>query len=359
MYIIKTEIKMYCIARRNVLVAVTIKDVAKLAGVNPSTVSRVIANNPVISQETREKVLKVMTEINYHPNLVARNLVSRVTETIGVVMPRSAENLFLNPFFPEVLRGISSVARRDGYDILLATGETDEEEKETVLRMVHGRRVDGLILLVSRVENQLGDYLKSTEFPIAIVGKPLYDWGICWVDNDNVEASYKATQYLLKLGHRAIACITGSLEFVVSLDRLTGYENALTEFGIDFDKRLVVQGEFSQKGGYEAMNALLAEEPGITAVLVFDDLMAFGAIHQAKEQGRIVPDDISIIGFNNTPLSNFVSPPLTTVEIFPYQLGARITEMVIQRIENPGKKDQYDYIGTNLILRQSCQRARI
>ena len=339
--------------------AVTIKDVAKLAGVNPSTVSRVIANNPVISQETREKVLKVMTEINYHPNLVARNLVSRITETIGVVMPRSAEELFLNPFFPEVLRGISAVARRDGYDILLATGETEEEEKDKVLRMVHGRRVDGLILLVSRVENQLGDYLKSTDFPIAIVGKPLHDWGLCWVDNDNVEASYKATQYLLKLGHRSIGCITGPLGFMVSLDRLTGYKNALTEFGVEFDKRIVVQGEYSQKGGYEAMNALLAVEPGITAVLVFDDLMAFGAIHQAKEQGRNVPADISIIGFNNTPLSNFVSPPLTTVEIFPYQLGARATELIIQRIEKPEKEDRCDYIGTNLILRQSCQRARV
>jgi DNA-binding LacI/PurR family transcriptional regulator len=339
-------------------VAVTIKDVAKLAKVNPSTVSRVIANNPVISQETRQKVLTVMAELNYYPNLVARNLVSRITKTIGVVMPRSAEDLFLNPFFPEILRGISAIARRDGYDILLATGETEEEEKETILRMVHGRRVDGLILLVSRVENQLGDSLKSTDFPIAIVGKPLHDLGLCWVDNDNVEAAYKGTQHLLKLGHRTIGCITGPLEFVVTLDRLLGYQKALMEFGVEYDKELVIQGEFSQKGGHEAMNALLAVEPRITAVLVFDDLMAFGAIQQAKEQGRIVPVDISIIGFNNTPLSNFVSPPLTTVEIFPYQLGKRVTELVIQRIENPDDKEQHDYVGTNLILRQSCQRLK-
>jgi len=340
-------------------VAVTIKDVAKLAGVNPSTVSRVIANNPLISQKTREKVLKVMTELDYHPNLVARNLVSRITQTIGVLMPQSAENLFLNPFFPEVLRGISTAARRDGYDILLAMGETEEEEKETISRMVHGRRVDGLILLISRVENQLGDYLKSTDFPIAIVGKPPHDWGLCWVDNDNVDASYKATQYLLKLGHRAIGCITGSLEFVVSLDRLAGYKNALAESGVEYDRRLVIQGEFSQKGGYEAMNALLTTEPAITAVLVFDDVMAFGAIHQAHEQGRNVPADISIIGFNNTPLSNFVSPPLTTVDIFPYRLGTRVTELIIQRIENPEKEERFDYIGTNLLLRQSCQQVKI
>ncbi|AVX19726.1 MAG: LacI family DNA-binding transcriptional regulator [Bacillota bacterium] len=338
--------------------APTIKDVAKLAGVNPSTVSRVLANNPKISEETRQRVLQAMKELGYHPNLVARNLVTRSTETIGLVMPRAAEEVFLNPFFPEVIRGISSVARREGYDLLLATGETEQEEKEAVLRMVRGRRVDGVILLVSRVDNQLGAELQARKFPAALVGKPLHDWDMCWVDNDNIEAAYQATAYLLGLGHRRIGCIIGSLEFVVSLDRLDGYKKALQEFGVGFDRSLVAHGEYTQEGGERAMLELLDRHPDLTAVVVADDLMAFGAIQAVRERGMKVPRDVSVVGFNNVPMARFTAPPLTSVEIFTYELGVRVTELLIEKIRNPARKAGHDFIRTELVIRKSCAPAK-
>lgn len=338
--------------------APTIKDVAKLAGVNPSTVSRVLANNPRISEETRQRVLKAMQELGYHPNLVARNLVRRSTETIGLVLPRAAEEVFLNPFFPELIRGISSIARREGYDLLLATGESEAEEKEAVLRMVRGRRVDGVILLVSRVDNRLGEELEAHRFPVALVGKPMQERDMCWVDNDNITAAFQATDYLLGLGHRRIGLILGSLEFVVSLDRLDGYKQALQAQGLEFERKLVVHSDYTQVEGYRAMAELLERVPDLTAVLVADDLMAFGAIQAIRERGLRVPRDISVVGFNNVPMSRFTAPPLTTVEVFTYRLGARVAELLIEKIRQPAARAGQDCIATELIVRKSTAPPR-
>jgi DNA-binding LacI/PurR family transcriptional regulator len=335
------------------IMAVTIKDVAKLANVNPSTVSRVIANNMAISQETRDRVLQAMKELDYRPNLVARNLVSRSAKTLGMVMPRAAEDLFLNPFFPELMRGISAVARQEGYDLLLAAGETEAEERETILRMVYGGRVDGLILMVSRIDNHLGTYIEETNVPVAMIGRPEYQWAqLCWVDNDNNKAAFAAADHLLKLGHTQIGCITGSMDFVVSRERLNGYKEALVKYGLAYDERLTTAADFSQEGGYRAMLALLARTK-MTAVLAFDDLMAFGAMQAINERQMSVPKDISVIGFNNAPMSKFTVPSLSTVEIFPYQLGGKATELLIQKIRDSSSQCVGQYVATELVLRDS------
>lgn len=336
--------------------SVTIKDVAKAAGVNPSTVSRVIAGNPKISSETCAKVLAAMKELNYHPNLTARNLVNCTSRTLGIVMPRASEDVFLDPFFPEVVRGVSAVAREAEYDILLASGNSEEEEKATVLKMIHGRRVDGIILLVSRVDNGLGEYFHNNKFPAAIIGRPLYPWDICWADNDNIQAAYQAAKYLLQLGHKKIACIINSFEFVYSIDRLEGYKRALSEYGIVFDKTLVGEAGDTREGGYRAMGKLLASNPEITAVLASDDLVAFGAMLRAKENGLNIPEQLSFVGFNNSPVSLFTNPPLTTVDINIYQLGFRVAELLIDKIEDPAKSAGYEYVATELVIRESCRK---
>jgi DNA-binding LacI/PurR family transcriptional regulator len=335
--------------------SVTIKDVAKAAGVNPSTVSRVIAGNPKISPETCAKVIRAMKDLHYHPNITARNLVNCKSQTLGIVMPRASEDVFFDPFFPEIVRGVCDVAKNAEYDILVAVGNSEEEERASVLKMVHGHRVDGVILLVSRVDDSLGEYLHKHKFPAAIIGRPLYPWDICWADNDNIEAAYNATKYLLEHGHRKIACIINSFEFVYSLDRLEGYKKAFAERGIPFNRDLVGEAGATREGGYKAMGRLLEIQPDITAVLAIDDLVAFGAMLRVKENDLAIPDQISFIGFNNSPVSLFTNPPLTTVDIHIYQLGFRVAELLIEKIQQPAKPAGWEYVTADLVVRNSCR----
>lgn len=333
---------------------VTIKDVAHKANVAPSTVSRVISDNPRISKKTKDKVWRIMEEMGYYPNAIARSLANKMTYTIGLIMPRSAEDAFSNPFFPEVLRGISVVAHNERYDLLLSTSGNEEEEKDSVKDMVKSRKVDGIILLCSRSTDELIPWLRKEKFPFTVIGKPLDSKSVCWVDNDNIGASKLATNYLIKHGHRVIAFISGSLEFVVSLDRLDGYKLALEENNIPFERDLAQQDEFSEDGGYNAMKRILQKKKP-TAVVVTDDIMSFGVIRAAIDDGLKVPQDISIIGFNNIPLSEFANPPLTTIDISTFDLGVKSCELLIKNLKD--KKDgnvNHIIVPVKLVERKSC-----
>ncbi|WP_434564944.1 LacI family DNA-binding transcriptional regulator [Thermoanaerobacterium thermosaccharolyticum] len=332
---------------------VTIKDVAQRAHVAPSTVSRVIADNPRISKETKERVFKAMEELGYYPNAIARSLASKMTYTIGLIMPRSAEDAFSNPFFPEVMRGISVVAHNEKYDLLISTSGNEEEEKQAVINMVKGKRVDGIVLLCSRTTDELIPWLREEKFPFTVIGKPLDSKGVCWVDNDNIGASRLATNYLIKHGHREIAFISGSLEFVVSLDRLDGYKLALEENNIPFVKELVAQDEFSEDGGYNAMMRILKQKKP-TAVVVTDDIMSFGVIRAAIDYGLKVPQDVSLIGFNNIPLSAYANPPLTTIDISTFELGVKSAELLLKILKNKDYIADHIIVPVKLIERKSC-----
>jgi DNA-binding LacI/PurR family transcriptional regulator len=206
----------------------TIKDVAKLANVDPSTVSRVIANNPRISEKTKQRVKEAMESLGYHPNFNARSLANRSTQAIGLVMPSSAEKAFQNPFFPEVMRGISTKAHEMGFALYVSTGMTEDEIYDGVIGMVQGRRVDGIVLLYSRVDDRIIEYLVENDFPFVLVGKPFKDEDqICHVDNDNFKASLEVTEHLIDLRHERIAFVGGNRNLVVTKDRLLGYEQAL------------------------------------------------------------------------------------------------------------------------------------
>lgn len=331
---------------------ITIKDIAKLAGVTPSTVSRVIANNPKISEATREKVLDIMEEQGYHPNINARSLVVQNTETIGIIMPRSVESVFQNPFFPEVLRGISMGAQEMGYSVLMSTARNEAEEKTAIAKMVQGKQVDGVLLLHSRVDDPLISYLQSHRFPFVVIGRPVAG-GIAFVDNDNVLAAYEATEYLRNRGHRRIAFLGGSLEYMVTRDRLQGYREALEKSGIPFMPQFVLRGDFLEAGGALAVKELLSWEVRPTALLVTDDLMAFGVISTLKEMGFSVPEDISIVSFNNVPLSKVCSPPLTSVDIDICSLGMTGVKLLFKQMMKKDTEPGHEIIDTRLIERQS------
>lgn len=335
--------------------AVTIKDVARIAGVDPSTVSRVIADNPRISAKTKEKVLKVMEELDFHPNAIARSLANRSTRTIGVIMPHSTDQVFVNPFFTEVMRGIGVSALKRGYNVMFSTGSSGEEEYRATQRLVNEKRVDGLILLTSRIGDKTIEGLIKKRFPFVVVGKPSRIEDINWVDNDNQEAGFRATEHLIKLGHKRIGFIGGEFSYVFMGERFRGYKKALDSYGIKFGKEFLSLGEFIEEGGYNAMKKLLSLKPHPTAIVAADDLMAFGAIKAVKEAGLRIPEDIAIIGFNDTPLASYIEPPLSSVEIFVYELGYNASETLINQLDGSDGHKKHIIIPTNLKIRRSSE----
>ncbi|MBB5325092.1 DNA-binding LacI/PurR family transcriptional regulator [Anoxybacillus tepidamans] len=338
---------------------VTIKDVAKRANVAPSTVSRVIADSPRISEKTKRKVREAMKELGYHPNFIARSLASQTSQVIGIVMPSSADQALQHPFFPEVIRGISKAAHEKKYALQMSTGEKEDEIYEEVIEMLQGRRVDGVILLYSRVNDKLMKYLQQNNFPFVVIGKPHQRAEqITHVDNDNYGIGKEATQYLIGLGHERIAFVGGNETYLVTADRLLGYKEALQEAGLVYRKDYIIYEEFLQKANQEGMRKLLSLGEPPTALVVVDDLMALDVLKLLDEMNLRVPDDISLVSFNNTLLAEMSRPPLTSVDIHIFQLGYEAAKNLIEKIAKPNEPVKRIIIPHKLVKRFSCDYVR-
>lgn len=331
---------------------VTIKDVAKRAGVSPSTVSRVMSNHPRISRETVRKVKEIMEELGYHSNIMARSLVSNKTYTLGMVLPRPAEELFQNHFFAENIRGITTQASRAGYDVLMTAGHSEQEELEAVTRLVKGKRVDGIILLQSRKIDPLIAFLKKEQFPFILIGHYGDDDILC-VDNNNVQAAFDATAHLISQGHERIGFVSGPPNLTVSQDRLEGYKKALADNGLRSESEWIVEGEFLQESGYRAMSFFMNLPERPTALVVIDDIVTFGILRGLTELGYKVPDDLSLVSFNNIALSELSSPPLSSIDIGIYQLGYMASQQLIRLIQGDKPQQLRTIVPHRLIVRES------
>lgn len=307
----------------------TIKDVAERAGVSPSTVSRVIADSPKISDATKRRVRQAMRELRYHPNAIARSLVRQSSRSIGLLLSRSPEAALHNPFFPEVIRGISSIAQSARYNLLLSTSSTSEEERSECLGLLRERRVDGVILLASRWNDPLVEMLSSDGHPFVVVGRVPGPSDLCWVNNDNVKAAMEATAHLIALGHERIAFLGGPADLIVSHDRLEGYKMALSEARIPFDERLVRETHFSVEEGAAAALDILRLAPDVTGFVCIDDLLALGVLRAAADSGRRVPEELSVVGFNDNPLCAYIKPSLSSVRIPIFDMGAEAARLLI------------------------------
>ncbi|RFB17187.1 LacI family transcriptional regulator [Bacillus sp. HNG] len=338
--------------------AITIKDVAKEANVSPSTVSRVIADNPRISEETKIRVREAMEKLGYHPNFTARSLAVKSTATIGVVMPFSASHVLQDPFFPEVIRGISVQAREHKYGMYLSTAGTEEEIFEEVVGMVQGRRVDGLILLYSRTDDRVINYLQKIDFPFTVIGRPVLGAErIIHVDNDNIYITKVVTEYLIGLGHTKIAFIGFDGDFVFMLDRLEGYKQALSESGIPFNEDYIVHKRSLSKGK-EAIKSFLRSVESPTALVCTDDFIAIELMSHFEEMNIRVPEDVSITSFNNVLLAQYSKPPLTSVDIDIFQLGMQGASCLLEKIKDPNVLPKRITIPAKLIERKSCARIK-
>ncbi|GGF30580.1 LacI family transcriptional regulator [Halobacillus andaensis] len=337
--------------------SVTIKDVAKRANVAPSTVSRVISDSPRISEDTKRRVRKIMEEMGYHLNLNGRVLVRQSTQTIGIVMKDSATHSFENPFFSEILKGISESCHKRDYSLNLTTGESEESIFQDVVKMVQGKRVDGIIVLYSKEDDKVAPYLMKHNFPFVVVGKPLYGANkFMYVDNDNIEASREATNYLIDRGHRELGFIGGDLKFEVTRDRLKGFKLAAKQHGIEINDHSVRSIDLNDtvENGKNIVKDLMGLPQPPTGLVITDDYNGLTVMSALQEQNIKVPDNVSIIGFNNTMIAKLANPPLTTVDTNPYQLGYEASNGLIDILHEPSMIKRGVIIPTNIVERDSC-----
>lgn len=313
---------------------VTIKDVAKKAGVAPSTVSRVISQNPRISKETSDRVLKCMKELGYYPNAIARSLANQKTGIVGVIMPTTSEDVFLNPFFPEALRGIAKGASKAGYDLLMSTNSEKDDELKIIQNFIRSSKVDGIILMSSKVEDECIDYLCSIDFPFSLIGTPNSNIDkINHIDNDNFLAAYELTKYLKTTGKNKIAMIAGDEKLTVTEQRVKGYKMALQDEGLNYNEELLFTGSFEEKTGHKYGSIIANLYPRPDAVIVTDDLVAFGVVNVFEKLNVKIPQDIAVASFNNSILSRYSNTPITSVDINAATLGFESMNLLVAAME--------------------------
>ncbi len=334
---------------------ITIKDVAREAKVATSTVSRVLANSNRISEETKERVNEAIKKLNYIPSVVARGLAKNKTRILAVLLPGEAEVSFENPFFVQAMKGISMCSQREDYYIMYAFNENKENEEEWIKKFTEGNLVDGICLFNVKDNDKTINYLKNKEFPFVVIGRPDEIKDILWVDNDNFTAMYNLTRRLVELGNKEIAFIGAKSEMNVSKDRLNGYKQALFNKDIKIDDKLIIEMDnFSEENGYTAAKHILKNN-NVSAFVTTDDLSAFG-VQRAVEELKY--DDISIVGFNNIPLTQYKNPPIASVDINSEKLGIYAIKLLIDKLENR-KNNGYYVIETRLIERESLIKNNI
>jgi len=329
---------------------VTIKDVARRAGVSVTTVSRVLNNSPhPISPETRRKVLEAVAELGFCPNAAARSLQLNETRTIGLMLPDVA-----NPYYSGIVRGIEDVAHQEGYTVILCNTDRSRERTLEYLRVLREKRVDGVIFMGGGVVEDAKEdrFFQQEDIPTVVIGR--HSGTFPSVQIDNIEAAKRAVEHLLKRGYREIACIAGPPSSTTSRDRLTGYCQALAENGLKYEPSWVVHADFTPGGGYKAVQELLRKSKfKPAALLVHNDLMAVGAIKALTDEGLAVPQDIAVVGFDDIPLASYVLPRLTTVRVPVYELGT--TAMRLLRDLLAGRPvPEVTVLPVELIVRESA-----
>lgn len=336
--------------------AVTLKDIAALSGVSPSTVSRVCKDHPSISRETKEKVRKAIEQLGYEPSFQSGNTESK-PKTIGIILSPSQKESFENAFHLELIRGISQFCNQHNYMSTVITGQDDDELLSVITNLVKSEQVDGFIVTYSKQNDPIMDYLYNEGLLYVVIGKA-YNFSnetIC-VDNDNVLATQEATEYLINLGHKNIAYLGSDGNFMFTSDRKSGYQLALINHGIPIDPENILELPFIPEEDTKAVYNLLNRENRPTAILVSDDIFAVALERVCIEMGISIPDDLSIISFNNSLFARLTSPRLTSVDINSVQLGIEAASQVINHIENPNLLATKIVVPHNLIERRSCTR---
>jgi LacI family transcriptional regulator len=330
----------------------TLEDIAKQAGVSRSTVSRVVNDNPNVSEPVRNKVQEVIISTGYQPHAAARSLASQRSGMIGLVLPRTVSSFFIDPYLPRLTQGVAQACNLHNLTLSLFILATKEDEERIFPRLSQHGLLDGVIVQTAHKGDKLINRLINSGVPVIVAGRPFNTSGVSYIDVDNIQASYQAVNYLIKLGYKRIGTITGMISSTPAIDRLEGYKKAIRDQGWRVDKNLIAEGDFSEQSGYEGMKQLLAVKPD--AVFAASDTMAIGAIRLVKEAGLRIPEDVAFVGFDDLPVSSLSDFKLTTVRQPIFRFGAQAVTTLIDLIENGIKPSRRIIMETELIIRDSC-----
>ncbi|EHH1031699.1 substrate-binding domain-containing protein [Vibrio parahaemolyticus] len=330
----------------------TMKDIAKLAGVSTSTVSHVINKTRFVSEEISERVNNAAKELNYYaPSALARSLKVNRTKTIGMLVTTST-----NPFFGEVVKGVERSCYHKGYSLILCNTEGDNERMRQSINTLLQKRVDGLILMCSSLEGERIDvFERYPDIPVVVM-----DWGPMLFTSDKIQdnslrGGYLAAKYLIDCDHTEIGCITGPLIKHQAQMRYEGYKRAMNEAGLEFNANWIIESDFECEGGYQAFKKMAERGTLPSSIFVSNDMMAMGVINAANELGIKVPDDLSIIGYDDIHIAKFMSPSLTTIHQPKYRLGQAAVETLVRRLDDKSNEAQVVQLEPTLVVRNSVK----
>ncbi len=329
---------------------VTLEEVARLANVSRATVSRVVNGDLRVGEHARSSVQAAVKQLGYVPNRAARSLVTRRSDSIAVVITEPTGRLFGDPFFPRLLRGISDTLSNEGLQLvlLMPQGPADEQRLTRYLSAGHS---DGVLLVSLHGTDPLPGDLQRRGVPLVVAGRPAAT-GLTYVDVDNRGGAASAVRHLIESGRQAVATIAGPQDMAPGADRLAGYREALEASGRDVDEGLIAVADFTLDGGRAAMARLLEVDPGIDGVFVASDLMALGAMEVLRSAGRVVPDHIAVVGFDDSPLAESAVPPLSSVRQPIEEMGREMTRLLLGSLRRADAPRRV-ILDTSLIVRSS------
>lgn len=328
---------------------VTIKDVARRAGVSVATVSRVMNKSGPVSPEASERIHEAAAALHYVPHGGARSLITSKTSTIGVLLP----DLY-GGFFSEMIRGIDQTAQQHGYHLLLSGSHNRKMEMEAAMRAMRGR-TDGLIAMSPHFDAATLVENLPPSLPVILLSCEAKDDEYQVIAIDNTGGAEAMVRHLLDLGHRRIAMVMGEKGHFDTGERVQGYRNALLDAGIDLDPQYEAQGDFSEASGHRAVQELLSLPEPPTAIFCANDSMAIGGLCAVHDAGLRVPDDITVVGFDDIPLAHYLSPPLSSVHVPVFEMGARAVSRLIAALKGePVSERRHERLPTHLVVRSSC-----
>ncbi len=330
----------------------TLEEIAKQAGVSRSTVSRVLNKHPNVSEEARERVLAVTQRLDFQPNVLARSLAGGRSRILGLVIPMGVAALFTDPYFPILIQGVASACNSHDYSVMLWLAEP-EQERRVIQKILQGGLIDGVIVSSMLMDDPLLKALLDRQMPFILIGRYPTDQRVSYIDVDNRNSAREMVAYMLRLGYRRIATVTGPLNMIAGNDRLEGYQLALRERGIVPDPGLIASGDFTEVGAFTATKRLLAHQPD--AIFCASDAMAAGVLRALREAGKRVPEDIGLAGFDDIPMSARLEPPLTTVRQPIQRTGAVAAETLIDLLEEGETRPRRVILPTELVIRGSCR----
>jgi len=311
----------------------TIKDIARLAGVSVTTVSRALNGYDDVNEETRQRIRKVADELGYSPNIAARSLISKKTRTLGLLLSALTRSSAKDNIVFEMLCGMNDRAAELEYDLVLFNTTPQKQRLKSYMSLCKERGVDGVIMMGMRLDDPYMEELIDSSVPCVLIDIPVKHKHVGYVSTDNVSGAREAVRHLLSLGHRSIGMINGHGQASVSRLRLDGYREALEQYNVAYREEYVADGSFTEEGGKEAAYRLLAAHPDITALFCASDLMALGAMQAVRGLNKSVPDDVSIVGFDNIAPAEYCWPALTTVNQNKYEMGYQAATLLIDMLE--------------------------